>query len=472
MVGEELPGGLRTVLLTHEEHRRVRRRQQQRRRAGQPVDADELRQALARRAVADLIVRLQGRDKAPTRRSFGIDGAAVAALAEARVRAVVEERRRVHLGEGCGGREVLVVALRLAGEQHVQGVVDVVGPLPAQPEAGAATVGDRESALTRARFARTRRDGGRVVAVGLGDDDDVATRLLGGEFQCGRELFEDVDGRVVGERVDGVKAERVDVELGEPHERVLDDEAAHLVTLRAVEVDGGAPRRVVQRIEVGAELGQVVAARAEVVVDDVQADGEAARVARVDEALEGGRATVGGARRVPVDTVIAPVSLSRNAVHRQDLDVCHPERHEVIEPFDGRVERPGFGERADVQLVEDRAAHRVVVRGRVRVVAAPTVVLPVVGREVDDLAGAVDALGLQQRTRVGARVAAVDAEGVLAADAHRLGRMPPAVLAGLHGRLHAVGDEMHHALGGRRPHRDRLGRAVKTGRGVGVHRFS
>ena len=378
----------------------------------------------------------------------------------------MEERRREDLCERLRIGEVLVVALGLAREQHVQGVVDVVGPLAREAQAGGATVGHGDFAGHR--LAPARRHSGGVVAVGLGHDDDAASEALGCGFEVGDDLLEDVHGRLVDERVHGVEAEGVDVEALEPHERVLDDEATHLVAVRAVEVDGRAPRGLADLVVDRHEDRQVVAVRPEVVVDDVEAHGEALGVARVDERLERLRAAVDAARGVPVDAVVTPVPAARNGIHRQDLDVRHAEVDEVVEASSRRLERALLGERADVQFVEDSALETVAAGARV--VALPLGVAPLVLTEVDDLARAVHALGLQQAARIGTQVAAVHAERVLAADGERLARVPPAVVTGAHEGTYAVGHEVDAALGVGRPDRDGLRRPGEVGRCVGGHR--
>src|SRR5260370_37332267 len=89
--------------------------------------------------------------------------------------------------------------------------------------------------------------------------------------------------------------------------------------------------------------------------------------------------------------------------------------------IDGPVERALRGEGSDVALVEDRSWQRH---------PPPAAVAPGAGRAVDDPGRAVDALGLEGRTRVRTGRSAVETEGVVGAQA-RLGhrtRPPPARL--------------------------------------------
>jgi hypothetical protein len=122
VVGEELERRVLAVLLALEEHRRERGEQ----RAERAERARLGRQAVAERAVADLVVVLVEDDEAVRRHVVG--AGAEAAAAERRVPAVVDVRAAIGLGEVADLAELRVVAAPVAGEEHAQGVVEVVGP--------------------------------------------------------------------------------------------------------------------------------------------------------------------------------------------------------------------------------------------------------------------------------------------------------------------------------------------------------
>ena len=239
----------------------------------------------------------------------------------------------------------------------------------------------------------------------------------------------------------GVEPQPVEVEVAEPHQRVVDDEPADRAGVLAVEVDPVAPV-VAARGEVRAESRQVVAARSEVVVDDVQDDGQAVAVGGVDEALEAVRAAVGLVRRVPVDAVVAPAPLAAERVHRHELDVGDAEFDQVRQALDGGVECAAGGERADVQLVDDRARQgpagpRARPASRSRLVIQPT--------------GPVYAVRLPARTRIGQhRLVVVEQEAVVGARRHVDVGGPPAVGLGLH-QVRGSVDPGPHPLRRRRP---------------------
>ena len=104
----------------------------------------------------------------------------------------------------------------------------------------------------------------------------VRPRSVDDSFDLGGELLQEVNGGAVDELVNGVEAQAVDVVVAHPHQRVVAEEAAHLVAAGAFEVDGVAPRRAVSAGEVGTELAGVIADRTEVVVDHVEKHCEAA----------------------------------------------------------------------------------------------------------------------------------------------------------------------------------------------------
>src|SRR5258708_19311257 len=150
----------------------------------------------------------------------------------------------------------------------------------------------------------------RLVPVVLEHEMD---RALAREPRAHRlgDLAQDVALAVVADGVDGVEAQPVEMKLLEPVERILDVEIAHRPRLLAVEIDGRAPRRVVA---LGEELGpvdvEVVPLRAEMVVDDVEEHGEAARMAGIDEPLQILRPTVAAVRRAAPHPPIAPIPLA------------------------------------------------------------------------------------------------------------------------------------------------------------------
>ncbi len=213
----------------------------------------------------------------------------------------------------------------------------------------------------------TRSDHARIVQIALGDAVDLAPELACACVYGGVEILQERLGRGIDDRVHGIDAQAVDVKLVDPLQRVVDEEPAHVVAVRAVEVERRTPGRRVARGEVRAVFAQVVSLGAEVVVDDVEKQGETALMTGIDKPLERARTAVRRLRGADVRSVVAPVARAGKLRDRHQLDGGDAEVFERIEMWNDRVERPFVGERADVQLVENVVLERD---------AAPAVVVP------------------------------------------------------------------------------------------------
>jgi len=285
-----------------------------------------------------------------------------------------------HPGEGLGedGRisEVHVVAEPLAGQQRMQGVVEVVAPLRGHPHPARAD----------------RLDHPRVVEVGLGDEAKRPAEFLRERGSLRRQLLEEMRRAVVDQRVDGVQPQRVEMEVPEPAQCVVTDPAPYLGAAGVVQVDRRSPGRGVLVGEVGTEAGQVVATRSEVVVDDVEADGQSRIVTAVDEPLQCFRAAVRVMDGVEVHAVVPPAVDPGERGHRKERDHLDTQHGQVVQVLAGGVQRAFRRERPDVQLVEHRAVH---------VPAGPVVVGPLETVRIEHPAEATDSIRLPGAARVG-----------------------------------------------------------------------
>ena len=209
---------------------------------------------------------------------------------------------------------------------------------------------------------------------------------------CG-DLADDVGLAVVDDRVHGVEAQPVEMKFLEPIERVVHQEIAHRPAF-AVEIDRGAPRGVMALgEEVGRDRRQVITLGSEMVVDDVEQDREAARVAGLDQRLQIVGPAIARGGREQLHAVIAPVAVAREtrAIGISSIAVT-PSSTRSSRCAIAPAKSPVRGERAEMQLVDDDLFPRP---------AAPAGVGPAIGAGVDDLAGAVHAIGLKARGRVG-----------------------------------------------------------------------
>ena len=209
--------------------------------------------------------------------------------------------------------------------------------------------------------------------------------------------------------VDGVhriQPESIEVKFLEPVERVVNEEVAHRARVRTIEVDAGAPRRVMAvREELRCVEVQIIAFGPEMVIDDVEQHHQAARVRGGHQRLEILGRAVGGIGREGKHAVVPPAPRARKVGNRHELDGCHPEVRQIIEARNRIGERAARRERADVQLVDHR-----LVPGP----AAPVRVRPVEGAGVDNFARAVDSLRVAARCRIGHQRLAVDRIAVAA----------------------------------------------------------
>ena len=202
--------------------------------------------------VRDLVVILEiAEEAAPAEISRC---ATVRAAAEAGVAAVVDE----HVGEGFGeigeSAEVGIVSAAFTGENGVERVMKIVGPLCVDSVA--------------AGFARG--DDAGVVEVAFGDQEEMAAELRFEPAHFFRELFEEMGGGRIVDGVYRVEAQAGEMIIAEPHQRVVTKEAADFVAIGVVEIDGGSPGCGVGFREIRAEPREVISDGAEVVIDDVE----------------------------------------------------------------------------------------------------------------------------------------------------------------------------------------------------------
>ena len=116
------------------------------------------------------------------------------------------------------------------------------------------------------------------------------------------------------------------MKLSHPVERIIDEVRADFVTVRPVIVDGASPRSSVPVCEVGAEVGQIISFGSEVVIDDVQYDGDVFFMAGVDECFKTVRSAIRGLDRKGKYTVVSPVAPAGKLRHRHQFDGRDPDR--------------------------------------------------------------------------------------------------------------------------------------------------
>ena len=381
VVGEVLERARCPPLLSHEQQRCFGREQEQHGGRAPLGGVDLVVQPLAHRPVADLVVVLQEHDEVARRHASRVRAPRPTEVL--RVLALEEPA----VGERPGrvlerAREVAVVAIAVTREPHAQLVVEVVRP-------------DRVEGPP-APLLRLH-DVDQIPAVLRNHEDAARVRRL--SHAC-LHLGEQVSWRLVDERPAGIHPQSVDVVLADPVSRVLDEELAHGAARLAIQVHRRAPRGSMRLGQIPrAETGEMRAVRSGMVVDDVEENGEAKGVRAVDEPPQGiGRAVL-ACRGEEVHPVVAPVPPPGKRPDRQELDRAHPEIPQVGQPIGHRLERARAAEGADVELVDHE-----ILEGR----GAPRLVGPLERCRVDQLRGAVHALRLRARGRIGKGPLAVE----------------------------------------------------------------
>jgi hypothetical protein len=228
---------------------------------------------------------------------------------------------------------------------------------------------------------------------------------------------------VIVDGVHGVQAQAVDAVIQQPHQGVFAEEITYL---RAAEIDGRTPGRdALFMKELPRIHTQIIAVRAEVVVDHIHEHHQAIGMGGVDQLLEFVGGAVGVGRGEGKNAVVAPVARSGEGIEGHQLQGGDAEVGQVRQMLDNLLEA---AEQTDMQLVQ----HRLVPGA-----AIPLVVAPGVGRMVDYLAETMHVLDLTARGRVRYRPLPVDAVAIAGIGRTAQQRHEPAVLLRLH-RLQAI----------------------------------
>src|SRR5579859_431738 len=162
----------------------------------------------------------------------------------------------------------------------------------------------------------------------------------------------------IDKRVYRVQPQPVEMVVAQPHQRVVAEEAPHLIAAFFFEVDCPTPGRVVILRDVRAKLPSVVSIGAKVVVDHVKQDRKAVRVACIDELLQAVRTSVLLLRSINSNTVIAPSPSAWERIHRHQLNMCDTQLSQIRKPLDNSRESALRSERANMQFIDHRMRKR------------------------------------------------------------------------------------------------------------------
>ena len=139
---------------------------------------------------------------------------------------------------------------------------------------------------------------------------------------------------------------------------------------------------------------QIIALRAEMVVDHVEQHHHALGMGRIDEGLEIVRAAVAGRRGKRQHAVISPVARARKRRKWHDLQRGDAQCRQLPQPAAAAPKVPFVGEGADVQFVDHGLGPRP---------PAPRRFAPLIRCGIDDFARPVHTIGIAARCRIGNR---------------------------------------------------------------------
>ena len=259
----------------------------------------------------------------------------------------------------------------------------------------------------------------------------------------GCQLLHQIDCRTIHVGVDRIQPQSIEMVVAQPHTCVVAEEAPHLVAACIFQIHSVAPRRLMAVGKIRAEFSQVISRGTQVVVDHIEQHGQSVRVAGFNQTLECFRTAVRLVRRKEVDPVITPAMPAGKGRDRHQLHMCYPQLLQRFKLLACCVECALRGERANVQLVNNRALERW---------CLPPCVLPCERRVVHNARRTVHAKRLPLGAWVRHRGARVDHELII-----RTGPgiayigLPPAALGLFHG-MHGLADLYADSICPRRPH--------------------
>ena len=189
-----------------------------------------------------------------------------------------------------------------------------------------------------------------------------------------------------------VEPQPVEMILVDPIARIGDEEFARRPGIGTVEIDGLTPFVVVAIGEISrGEQFEIVSVRAEMVVDDVEDDGDPESMGAVDEAAKIHRSAVEPGRCEEVDAVISPTEPAWEFRHGHNFEAGDTELRESRQftrsGFPASIRREG----ADMHLVDDELLARP---------PAPRTVGPSEVSRIDDFRRSMRPFRLKSRRRV------------------------------------------------------------------------
>src|SRR5580698_7740232 len=169
------------------------------------------------------------------------------------------------------------------------------------------------------------------------------------------QFREDVRCGIVGDCVNRVQPQSVEMIFGEPIKRIVDEKIPHDSTLVAIEVDPISPRSMMAvRKKLWSVRIKIITFRAEMVVYDIKQDHDSAAVGGLNKLLEIFGLAVRAVGSKLKNTVIAPVALARKIRHWHQLQGSDSQILQIVKLLAHRRESPAWCERANMDFIDDR----------------------------------------------------------------------------------------------------------------------
>jgi hypothetical protein len=141
------------------------------------------------------------------------------------------------------------------------------------------------------------------------------------------------------------QAQPIQMKLADPMPGIIEHEVPDALAAGFIVVDRSAPRRRHTLLEIGAEVCEIIALGARVIVHDVQKDADAGVIADVHNPLQFPRASIRTLHGVPAGPVVTPVPTPGELGNWHQLDSGNPQFSQLLQPLDDGGKRPLGGKR-------------------------------------------------------------------------------------------------------------------------------
>src|SRR5208283_597361 len=213
---------------------------------------------------------------------------------------------------------------------------------------------------------------------------------LGLLMDCLRQLCQERVSGLIYDGMNGIKPQSINVTFSDPIECVFDEITSDFVAAGSVKIEGHAPGGAIPVREIGSKISEVVSLRPQMVVDNIQNNGQSFPMARINESLQPIGPPVCILNRKRVSPVVAPVAASRKLPRRHKFNGSYAKLRKFVQMTGHGIESPLRCKGAGVELIDHVIP---------QILTGPGSVFP---RKtgIDHPGRAVNALRLEPRSRI------------------------------------------------------------------------